>query len=87
MDPSSGFGATNIGKSELKNQELVVGRPDLNRRPPAPKAGALPGCATPRHGTFEFTPIANVAASVAATAHFKILISARTIRRAPSPSS
>jgi hypothetical protein len=21
----------------------------LNRRPPAPKAGALPGCATPRH--------------------------------------
>src|SRR5438552_17383405 len=25
------------------------GRPDLNRRPPAPKAGALPGCATPRH--------------------------------------
>ena len=26
----------------------VSGRPDLNRRPPAPKAGALPGCATPR---------------------------------------
>src|SRR5579862_9037091 len=25
------------------------GRPDLNRGPPAPKAGALPGCATPRH--------------------------------------
>lgn len=24
------------------------GRPDLNRRPPAPKAGALPDCATPR---------------------------------------
>jgi hypothetical protein len=24
------------------------GRPDLNQRPPAPKAGALPGCATPR---------------------------------------
>jgi hypothetical protein len=24
------------------------GWPDLNRRPPAPKAGALPGCATPR---------------------------------------
>ena len=24
------------------------GRPDLNRGPPAPKAGALPGCATPR---------------------------------------
>ena len=26
------------------------GRPDSNRRPPAPKAGALPGCATPRGG-------------------------------------
>jgi hypothetical protein len=25
------------------------GRWDLNSRPPAPKAGALPGCATPRH--------------------------------------
>ena len=25
MDPSSGFGATGISKSELKNQELVVG--------------------------------------------------------------
>src|SRR4029077_9652566 len=25
------------------------GRADLNRRPAAPKAGALPGCATPRH--------------------------------------
>src|SRR5271168_9296 len=24
------------------------GRGDLNSRPPAPKAGALPGCATPR---------------------------------------
>jgi hypothetical protein len=27
------------------------GREDLNLRPPAPKAGALPGCATPRHST------------------------------------
>jgi hypothetical protein len=27
------------------------GRPDSNRRPPAPKAGALPGCATPRQST------------------------------------
>jgi hypothetical protein len=26
----------------------VSGRPDLNWGPPAPKAGALPGCATPR---------------------------------------
>ena len=27
------------------------GRPDLNRGPPAPKAGALPSCATPRRAT------------------------------------
>src|SRR5262249_20913412 len=27
------------------------GREDLNLRPPAPKAGALPGCATPRIGS------------------------------------
>ena len=27
------------------------GRGDLNARPPAPKAGALPGCATPRLST------------------------------------
>ena len=27
------------------------GRLDLNQRPPAPKAGALPGCATPRQST------------------------------------
>ena len=31
-----------------KNEEWS-GRGDLNSRPPAPKAGALPGCATPRH--------------------------------------
>ena len=30
-------------------QEFWSGRGDLNARPPAPKAGALPGCATPRH--------------------------------------
>jgi hypothetical protein len=29
-------------------ERVESGRPDLNRRPPAPKAGALPGCATPR---------------------------------------
>ena len=28
--------------------EVWSGRGDLNARPPAPKAGALPGCATPR---------------------------------------
>jgi hypothetical protein len=30
-------------------EEGWSGRLDLNQRPPAPKAGALPGCATPRH--------------------------------------
>ena len=29
--------------------KLWSGREDLNLRPPAPHAGALPGCATPRH--------------------------------------
>src|SRR5579863_1028590 len=29
--------------------KIWSGRGDLNARPPAPKAGALPGCATPRH--------------------------------------
>ena len=31
------------------SRKLWSGRGDLNSRPPAPKAGALPGCATPRH--------------------------------------
>src|SRR3972149_7839902 len=29
---------------------LWSGRADLNRRPPEPHSGALPGCATPRRG-------------------------------------
>src|SRR4051812_26552582 len=32
----------------LTQQSKWSGREDLNFRPPAPKAGALPGCATPR---------------------------------------
>src|SRR3984957_14253128 len=33
-----------------KTREMFwSGRRDLNSGPPAPKAGALPGCATPRH--------------------------------------
>jgi hypothetical protein len=34
---------------ERAKSEEWSGRADLNRGPPAPKAGALPGCATPRH--------------------------------------
>jgi site-specific DNA recombinase len=34
---------------ERAKSENWSGRADLNRGPPAPKAGALPGCATPRH--------------------------------------
>ena len=30
------------------DRHIESGRADLNGRPPAPKAGALPGCATPR---------------------------------------
>ena len=33
------------------------GRPDLNRGPPAPKAGALPTCATPRLLDMHFGPL------------------------------
>jgi hypothetical protein len=32
----------------VERGEKWSGRADLNGRPPAPKAGALPGCATPR---------------------------------------
>src|SRR5215469_14055672 len=36
------------------------GRGDLNSRPPAPKAGALPGCATPRHEVrIDYTALAD----------------------------
>jgi hypothetical protein len=49
---------TNRRKAALEHQEnpkkvrrfQESGREDLNLRPPAPKAGALPGCATPRVG-------------------------------------
>ena len=34
------------------------GRPDLNRRPSAPKADALPGCATPRSSKECTDPVA-----------------------------
>ena len=36
---------------ERLKTENWSGRLDLNQRPPAPKAGALPGCATPRLST------------------------------------
>src|SRR5450631_3067609 len=35
-------------RRELTIWKEESGREDLNLRPPAPKAGALPGCATPR---------------------------------------
>src|SRR4028118_926482 len=34
---------------------LLSGREDSNLRPPAPKAGALPGCATPRGDRDEYS--------------------------------
>src|SRR4051794_34286612 len=33
------------------HRRIWSGRPDLNRRPPVPQTGALPGCATPRRGS------------------------------------
>ena len=35
------------------------GRPDSNRRPPAPKAGAIPGYATPRRSTGRYVILRN----------------------------
>ena len=38
-------------QAEVSSERCIwSGREDLNLRPPAPKAGALPGCATPRLG-------------------------------------
>ena len=37
-------------QAEVSSVGYWSGREDLNLRPPAPKAGALPGCATPRLG-------------------------------------
>ena len=39
---------TEAPQAARKRRKLWSGRADLNRGPPAPKAGALPGCATPR---------------------------------------
>jgi hypothetical protein len=54
------FTGQKMRRSELSEDTPVAGtawnhwsgRPDLNWRPPAPKAGALPGCATPRHPSY-----------------------------------
>ena len=47
------FGATIRRSNQLNythhTDENWSGREDSNLRPPAPKAGALPDCATPRH--------------------------------------
>src|SRR5436190_13165299 len=42
--------------SLLESVKIWSGRGDLNARPPAPKAGALPGCATPRLPRFYRAP-------------------------------
>src|SRR5690554_7736840 len=46
-DPHQGRAKMNCEGDDLGGQ-IKSGRPDSNRRLPAPKAGALPGCATPR---------------------------------------
>ncbi len=43
--------------TELRGPVTAIsGRPDSNRGPPAPKAGALPGCATPRAVRTAYAP-------------------------------
>jgi hypothetical protein len=49
--PSRPCGARLRDGQALNQREVWSGRGDLNARPPAPKAGALPGCATPRQLT------------------------------------
>ena len=49
--PADVFVADFVGASNLIRAELInrpSGRGDLNPRPPTPKAGTLPDCATPR---------------------------------------
>src|SRR5262249_7973137 len=46
--PASGRGIPCFGRAFASRPCCESGREDLNLRPPAPKAGALPGCATPR---------------------------------------
>ena len=54
LSPGRGKGWTHRDRAPTRlHRELSAlesGRPDLNWRPPAPQAGALPGCATPRDG-------------------------------------
>ena len=48
--PQMGVGVNGAFNKLKKTREMFwSGRRDLNSGPPAPKAGALPGCATPRH--------------------------------------
>ncbi len=48
-------------KQQATNNIFIIwsGREDLNLRPPAPKAGALPDCATPRHFCCPHTTVYN----------------------------
>jgi hypothetical protein len=47
--PQMGFEVNGALNKPKKTREMFwSGRRDLNSGPPAPKAGALPGCATPR---------------------------------------
>ena len=48
--PQMGLEVNGAFNKLKKTREMFwSGRRDLNSGPPAPKAGALPGCATPRH--------------------------------------
>ena len=49
-------GGRSIHLSYWRGRPIWSGRADSNGRPPAPKAGALPGCATPRQPSFPNTP-------------------------------
>jgi hypothetical protein len=55
--------------------EKWSGRQDSNLRPPAPKAGALPGCATPRSTDLDFTVFQAPSASAARASTSELQVS------------
>ena len=52
------FPAQSVPKNQPTGSEIWSGRRDSNSRPPVPKTGALPDCATPRQAPLNLQPSA-----------------------------
>ena len=57
------------------NKNLKSGRQDSNLRPPGPKPGALPGCATPRFASYFSIASAKVSLLSESTKLFNVFFS------------